>query len=132
MVLRIKVRESKLFGKWMDGSLTREDIQVEVNRLSENIDIGLPHERRKLNTMLSPTNLQHIGMCLHHIYLWWLDNKSLGSFLWAFIKNDLTSTFQKADSVNWLGLGIYIEYLHWHAPQDWRTEQRKDYEREGA
>lgn len=124
--------ETDLFHKWVDGSLTREEIQVEVNRLAENISIGLPHEQRKLSTMLSESDLQHIGMCLEHIYLWWRDNKAIGKFLRAFIGNNLTRTFQMADSVNWIGLGIYIEYLHWNAPGSWRTKQREDYEREGA
>lgn len=134
-ILRVRVpvpAESELFNKWVDGSLTRDDIQVEVNRLAENISIGLPHEQRKLSTMLSESDLQHIGMCLEHIYLWWRDNKAIGKFLRAFIGNNLTRTFQNADSINWIGLGIYIEYLHWNAPGSWRTKQREDYEREGA
>lgn len=129
MVIRIKLPpESELYDKWMDASLTRDDIQVEVHRLAENISIGLPHEKRKLSTMLTEADLQHIGMCLHHLYIWWRDNESVGSFLGAFIENNVTRTFQMADSINWLGLGIYIEYLHWHAPQDWRIKQRHDYE----
>jgi hypothetical protein len=122
--------ESDLFHKWIDGTLTREDIQKEVYRLADNVSIGLPHEYKKLNTMLSEADLQHIGYCLHHIYLWWRDGDPVGSFLGPFIKNDLTRTFQNADTINWLGLGIYVEYLHWHAPQSWRTKQRKDYEKE--
>lgn len=122
--------ETELFEKWIDGTLTREDILVEVSRLADNISTGPRDEKRVLSTMLSQTDLQHIARCLHNIYLWWRDDRYVGSFLRPFVENNLTRTFQTADSTNWTGLAIYIEYLHWHAPATWRHKQRKDYDQE--
>jgi hypothetical protein len=122
--------ETDLCQKWHEGTLTRDDVQAEVHRLATTIGTGLPGDRKYLNELLSEKDLQHIGYCIHKLYDWWWGRVSIGPFLQAFVDDKLTLSWRKADGANWLGLAIYMEYLHNNAPGTWRWKKAKDYAEE--
>ena len=113
-----------LHAEWVNGTLTREQVQAEVYRLANSLTVGGGHGDYKeytLSQILSDKDLQHIGYCLHKLYLWYRGVESVGPFLQAIIDNDLTAAYRKADSANWIGLSIYLNYLHNEAPATWRS-----------
>ena len=71
---------------------------------------------------LTPVELDHVTMCIEHICRWYYDDRPLGEFLTAVVKNDLMDAVLKADNINIKALKLYAWFLHWNLPADWRTK----------
>ena len=63
--------------------------------------------------------LDHIAMCLHHIYRWYHEGYPIGDFLTAVVRNDFMRACLKADDVNRKALYLYALFLANHMPYDY-------------
>lgn len=106
-----------LFEKIVNENLTQENIK---NWLSKE----LKHEN------LGEEKLNHVAMCLHHIYLWYigvLKPYHLGRFLTAILRNDFMDACGRADSTNAQVLPIYAKFLYNYMPLDYKERARKEF-----
>jgi len=71
---------------------------------------------------LAPDELDHVAMCCHHIWKWYYEDRPLGSFLSAVVRNDLLEAIFKADDINAKALKLYAYFLTWEMPGDWRSK----------
>jgi len=106
-----------LHSKWIDKTLTQDDIK---EWLREQGHIKFLLEKKALNE----EDLNHIAMCMHHIYLWYWKDQPLGHFLTAVVKNNFTQACGSADSTNKLALPMYATFLYNIAPADYRMKAK--------
>uniref|UniRef100_A0A6M3LNZ9 Uncharacterized protein n=1 Tax=viral metagenome TaxID=1070528 RepID=A0A6M3LNZ9_9ZZZZ len=71
---------------------------------------------------LTSDELDHIAMCMHHIYRWCEEDYPIGGFLTAVVRNDFTETCFKADDVNRKALYLYALFLANKIPFDYRKK----------
>jgi len=71
---------------------------------------------------LSKDNLDHIAMCMEHIYRWYHEGYPLGDFLTAVVRNDFTKACFQADDVNRKALYLYALFLANKIPFDYRKK----------
>lgn len=112
-----------LHAEWVNGTLTREQVQAEVYRLANKLVLRGYHDNYKemaLSEILSDKDLQHIGYCLYKLYLWYRGVESVGPFLQAVIDNNLEQAWRRSDAANWTGISIFMTYLYEYAPATWR------------
>ena len=74
---------------------------------------------------LSPTERGHVAMCLQHICWWYYENRPIGSFLTAVVKNDLLMACLRADDVNRKALFLYALFLSNKIPSDYQAKANK-------
>jgi len=73
---------------------------------------------------LTPSELDHVAMCMEHIQRWYYEDYPLGSFLTAVVHNDLLEACFHADDVNIKALKLYALFLTWNLPADWREKSK--------
>ena len=82
------------------------------------------------NTSLMPQmhfnseELDHIAMCMHHIYEWYQDRRPLGNFLTAVVNNDFTKACINADATNQKALYLYAIFVLNQIPSDYQEKVR--------
>jgi len=69
---------------------------------------------------LAARELDHIAMCIHHIYRWYHEGYPIGDFLTAVVRNDFMSACFKADDINRKALYLYALFLANKVPFDYR------------
>ncbi len=104
--------------KFVNETLTRKDI---LAWLKEQGQIKFLAEKQAL----TEKDLDHIAMCMHHIYQAYHDmvpKHGLGHFLTAVIKNDFMEACGTADKTNSLVLPLYATFLYNCTPGDYREK----------
>jgi len=84
-------------------------------------------ENVKYNEVLLKLNseeLDHIAMCMHHIWLWYFEGRPLGGFLTAVVRNDFTEACFKADDINRKALYLYALFLANKIGYDYRKKAK--------
>jgi len=71
---------------------------------------------------LTPDEIDHVTMCMEHIYKWYYGGYPLGGFLTAVVRNDLIEAVTRADAINLKALKLYAWFLIWNLPADWRSK----------
>ena len=71
---------------------------------------------------LSFDELDHISMCMEHIYRWYYEGYPIGSFLTAVVRNDFGEACFKADDTNRKALYLYALFLANKIPFDYRKK----------
>jgi len=107
-----------VWNKFVEKTLTKTDIKVWLKQQGQ---IKFLIERQAL----TEKNLDHIAMCMHHIYLAYhniIPPTGLGHFLTAVIQNDLVEACGRADSTNRLVLPLYATFLYNCVPMDYREK----------
>ena len=66
--------------------------------------------------------LDHIAMCMHHIYRWYHEGYPLGSFLTAVVRNDFSEACVKADDINRKAFYLYALFLANKIGYDYREK----------
>jgi len=66
--------------------------------------------------------LDHIAMCMHHIYKWYREAYPLGDFLTAVVRNDFSEACFQADDANRKALYLYALFLSNKLPLDYRKK----------
>ena len=105
-----------IYRKFIEKTLNEEDIK---GWLKEQGQIKFLIERQAL----TEKDLDHIAMCMHHIYLVYHGMRpriALGDFLRALIQNDFNLACGRADDVNRLVLPLYAMFLYSCVPCDYR------------
>lgn len=105
-----------IYDKFRDGTLTQQDVKRWIKRQPES----------KLIT--SEKELNHVAMCLHHIYQWYNDDLPIGHFLTAVLKNDFMEICGQADDANRKVLPLYAKFLYNIVPADYRTKAKRWFE----
>ena len=70
----------------------------------------------------SQDDLDHIAMCLDHIYRWYHEGYPIGDFLTAVVRNDFCESCYHADDVNRKALYLYAIFLANKIPFDYRKK----------
>ena len=70
----------------------------------------------------TPDELDHIAMCMHHIYRWYHEGYPIGDFLTAVVRNDFCEACYHADDVNRKALYLYAIFLANKIPFDYRKK----------
>lgn len=73
---------------------------------------------------LLPDELDHVAMCLEHVTRWYYEDYPLGDFLTAVVQNNFTEAVLRADDVNIKALKLYVWFLTWNIPGDWRQKAK--------
>ena len=63
--------------------------------------------------------LDHIAICLDHIYKWYHEGYPIGGFLTAVVRNDFCEACYHADDVNRKALYLYAIFLANKIPFDY-------------
>ena len=71
---------------------------------------------------LTLDELDHIAMCMHHIYKWYHKDYPIGVFLTAVVRNDFTEACFQADDINRTALYLYALFLANKLPMDYRKK----------
>ena len=74
------------------------------------------------NASFSEHELNHVTMCLEHIWRWYHEDYPLGGFLTALVRNDFCEAFFRADDVDLRALYIYAIFLASKMPSDYRKK----------
>jgi len=69
--------------------------------------------------------LDHVAMCLHHIYRWYSEGYPLGGFLTSVVRNNFCEACLRADDINRKVLYLYALFLANHIPYDYKTKHLK-------
>ena len=56
---------------------------------------------------LAPDELDHIAMCMHHIWQWYFEGRPLGDFLTAVVQDKFAEACVRADDINRKALYLY-------------------------
>lgn len=103
-----------LHAKWIEGTLSQEDVKAWLVEQTEIKDLG-------------DEELNHVAMCLHHLYLWHKEDLPVGHFLSAVLKNDFMEACGRADNTNKKVLPIYAMFLYNYAPIDYKTKAKEQF-----
>lgn len=95
------------------GAMSGADIKDWVKSNAEGLMPEVP---------LTLDELDHVAMCMHHIYKWYWEGYPIGSFLTAVVRNDLCNACFEADNVNRRVLYLYALFLANKLPMDWRIK----------
>ena len=59
---------------------------------------------------LEPEELDHVAMCMHHIWRWYSEGYPIGDFLTAVVKDQFSEACIRADDVNRKALYLYAMF----------------------
>lgn len=74
------------------------------------------------STEFTSAELDHIAMCMHHIYKWYYEYYPIEDFLTAVVRNDFTEACFQADDINRKALYLYALFLANKIPLDYRKK----------
>lgn len=106
-----------LLAKWNNQTLEQTDIKewlLQQLQIQELLSADL----------LTTKDVDHVAMCIHHIYLWYHNKQPLGHFLTAVVQNKFGETCGRADITNSKVLPIYATYLYNYAPMDYKKKAK--------
>lgn len=66
--------------------------------------------------------LDHMAMCMHHIYKWYHEGYPIGDFLTAVVRNDFSDACFQADDINRKALYLYALFLANKIPLDYKRQ----------
>ena len=91
--------------------------EVEVRiYLAKNV-LGLTPELE-----VTTAELDHVAMCMHHIWQWYFEGKPLGDFLLAVVQDKFAEACVRADDVNRKMLYHYAIFLANKIGGDYRSK----------
>ena len=70
----------------------------------------------------SVKDIDHISMCLHHIWEWHYEGRPLGGFLTAVVQDRFARACIQADDVNRKVLHLYALFLYNHIGEDYKEK----------
>lgn len=74
------------------------------------------------NMEFTSDEVDHISMCMHHIYRWYYEGYPIGDFLTSVVRNDFSEACLRADDINRKALYLYALFLSNKIPFDYRTK----------
>ena len=73
---------------------------------------------------LDSDELDHVAMCMHHIWQWYFEGRPLGDFLTAVVQNKFAEACIRADDVNRKALYLYALFCINKIGYDYREKSR--------
>lgn len=73
-------------------------------------------------TPLAEEEIDHITMCMQHIYSWYAEDYPLGNFLTAVVRNNFSEACMRADTANRKALYLYALFLANKLDVDYREK----------
>lgn len=70
----------------------------------------------------TPIEIDHIAMCMHHIFEWYHKDFPIEDFLTAVVRNDFSEACFQADNINRKALYLYALFLANKLPLDYRQK----------
>ena len=95
------------------GELTESDIRGWIERNAKGLLSDVP---------FTPDELDHVAMCLHHIFRWYNEGCPLGDFLTAVVSDKFSEACLRADSVNQKALCLYALFCANKIGADYREK----------
>jgi len=77
------------------------------------------------STHFSISDLDHITMCMEHIYAWYHYDYPVGGFLTAVLKDNFMEACLHADDINRKALYLYALFLANKIPSDYKRKALK-------
>ena len=74
------------------------------------------------NIPLAPEELDHVAMCMHHIWQWYFEGRPLGDFLTAVVKDQFFTASLRADDINRKAFYLYALFLANKVGSDYRDK----------
>ena len=74
------------------------------------------------NIPLDSDEMDHIAMCLHHIYRWYHEDYPIGDFLTAVVREQFSEACIRADDINRKALYLYALFLANKLPLGYRRK----------
>ena len=71
---------------------------------------------------LTPDELDHVAMCMHHIFRWYYESYPLGDFLTAVVQDKFAEACFRADDINRKALYLYALFLANKIGYDYREK----------
>jgi hypothetical protein len=71
------------------------------------------------DTLFKEDEIDHISMCMEHIYKWYHENYPIGHFLSAVVRNDFRESCFHSDDTNRKALYLYALFLANKIPSDY-------------
>jgi len=93
--------------------MEREDIEKWVKQSADGLMPEIPIDQEEI---------EHISMCMEHIYRWYFEDYPIGDFLTAIVRNDFCEACFHADGMNRKALYLYALFLANKLPFDWREK----------
>ena len=75
-----------------------------------------------VETDFTDKELDHISMCMHHIYRWYYEDYPIGDFLTAVVRDKFSVACFKADDINRKALYLYALFLANKIGYDYRKK----------
>ena len=75
-----------------------------------------------VETHFTNEELDHLAMCMHHIYRWYHEGYPLGDFLTAIVQDKFTEACFRADDINRKALYLYALFLANEIGYDYRDK----------
>jgi len=97
--------------------LTKDDAGQRIREWVEQNALGLTPE-----TLFTVDDLDHVAMCMHHIYRWYHEGYPIGDFLVSVVRNDFMEACLRADDVNRKAFYLYALFLSNKIPFDYREK----------
>ncbi len=76
------------------------------------------------DTLFTLNDIDHISMCMEHLYRWYHEDYPIGDFLTAVVKNDFLEAVSRADDTNRKALYLYVLFLANKLPLDYRNKAK--------
>lgn len=74
------------------------------------------------NVELTSEELDHIAMCMHHIWQWYFEGRPLGDFLTAVVQDKFAEACFRADGINRKAFYLYALFLANKIGYDYREK----------
>ena len=71
---------------------------------------------------LEPEDLDHVAMCMHHIWQWYFEGRPLGGFLTAVVEDQFAEAALRADDSNRKVLHLYALFCRNKLGFDYRDK----------
>ena len=83
-------------------------------------------ERQREANILMSDEVDHVAMCLHHIWQWYHENLPVGGFVSAVLRNDFCAACGRADDTNKRALPLYAMFVYNYLPADYREKAKAE------
>jgi len=93
--------------------MTEEEVRQWVEDNAKGLMSDIP---------LAPEELDHVAMCMHHIWQWYFEGRPLGDFLTAVVRDQFNRACITADGVNRKALYLYAMFCNNKIGYDYRDK----------
>jgi len=105
-----------MYRVWDNGNRTKEGGRMNETDIRQWVE---SNAKSMPKIPLDSNEMDHIAMCLHHIYRWYHEDYPIGDFLTAVVKNQFSEACFQADDINRKAFYLYALFLANKLPIDY-------------